>query len=105
MKQATKPDGTKYWSYIIVYVDDILCINHDPKSKMKMISDIHLMKEGSIERPKVYLGTNITQWNLQDEDGEFNKCYALSSETYGKEAVRIAESLMLKYNLKYTSTR
>ena len=87
MKQATKPDGTKYWSYIIVYVDDILCIDHDSKSKMK------------------YLGANIKQWNLQDKNGEYSKCYALSSESYGKEAVRFFEFLMLKHNLKYTSTR
>ena len=69
MKQATKPDGTKYWSYIIVYVDNVLCIDHDPKSMMKMISEIYRMKEGSIETPKVYLGANIKQWNLQDENG------------------------------------
>ena len=61
MKQAPKPDGTKYWWYIIVYVDDVLCIDHDPKSMMKMISEIYLMKEGSIETPKVYLGTSIKQ--------------------------------------------
>ena len=54
MKQVTKQDGTKYWSYIIVYVYDILCIDHDPKSKMKLISDIYRMKEGSIAMPKVY---------------------------------------------------
>ena len=105
MKQATKPDGTKYWSYIIVYVDDVLCIDHDPKLMMNKISNIYRMKEGSVETPKVYLGANIKQWKLQDEKGEFNKCYALSSETYGKEAVRIVESLMQEHNLKYTSTR
>ena len=40
VKHATKPDGREYWSYIIVYVDDILCIDHDHKSKMEIISDI-----------------------------------------------------------------
>ena len=69
MKQATKLDGIKYWSYIIFYVEDILCIDHDPKLKMKIISDIYRMKQDSIETPKFYLGANIKQWNLQDIDG------------------------------------
>jgi len=105
MKEATKPDGTKYWAYIIVYVDDVLCVNHDTKSTMDLISNLYRMKEGSIETPKVYLGANIKEWKLQDADGEFIKCYASSSNTYAKEAVRIVEGLMLKNNLSFSSTR
>ena len=101
MKEATKPDGTKYWAYIIVYVDDVLCVNHDTKSTMDLISNLYRMKEGSIETPKVYLGANIKEWKLQDADGEFTKCYASSSNTYAKEAVRIVEGLMLKNNLSF----
>ena len=105
MKEATRPDGTKYWSYIIVYVDDILCINHNPTATMDLISGIYRMKQGSIEKPKVYLGANIREWKLQDENGSFTNCYALRSETYAKEAVRIVEALMLKHNLTFSSTR
>jgi hypothetical protein len=25
------PDGFKYWSYILIYTDDILIIDHEPK--------------------------------------------------------------------------
>ena len=32
MRPKTKPDGFKYWSYILVYTDDILAIDHDPQS-------------------------------------------------------------------------
>ena len=63
------------------------------------------MKEGSIENTKVYLGTNIKEWNLQDSDVQLDKCYALSSETYAKETVRVAELLMLKQKFAYSSTR
>ena len=62
MKEATKFDGTKYWAYIIVYVD--VCIDHDAKATMNQISDIYHMKEGSIETPIVYLGANIKEWKL-----------------------------------------
>jgi hypothetical protein len=31
MKEETRPDdGVKYWTYILIYVDDILCVHHDP---------------------------------------------------------------------------
>ena len=105
MKEATKPDGTKYWAYIIVYVDDVLVINHNAKATMNLISNIYRMKDGSIETPKVYLGANIKEWNIQDPEGQFDKCYALSSETYTKEAIRVVNSLMLKHKFSYSSTR
>jgi hypothetical protein len=31
MRPKTKPDGLKYWSYILVYTDDLLVIDHEPK--------------------------------------------------------------------------
>ena len=61
MKEAIKPDGNKYWVYIIVYVDDMLCVNHDTKSTMDPISNLYCMKEGTIETPKVCLGANIKE--------------------------------------------
>jgi hypothetical protein len=31
MKAETSPDdGVLYWAYIFIYVDDILCVHHDP---------------------------------------------------------------------------
>jgi hypothetical protein len=33
MKAETSPDdGVLYWAYILIYVDDILCVHHDPGS-------------------------------------------------------------------------
>ena len=63
------------------------------------------MKEGSIEEPKTYLGANIRKWNIIDENGHDAKCYAMSSQGYAKEAIRIVESHMDKYNLSYPSTQ
>jgi hypothetical protein len=31
MWPKTKPDGFKYWSYTLVYTDDLLVVNHEPK--------------------------------------------------------------------------
>ena len=32
IRPAVKPDGFKYYDMVLVYVDDILCISHDPKA-------------------------------------------------------------------------
>ena len=30
MKKNTKPDGFKYWEYVLCYVDDVLVVSHEP---------------------------------------------------------------------------
>ncbi len=32
LKPQTKSDGTPYYKYCLIYVDDVLCISHDPKT-------------------------------------------------------------------------
>jgi hypothetical protein len=36
MKANTKPDGFKHWSYILVYTDDLLIIDDEPKVAMEI---------------------------------------------------------------------
>ena len=105
MKPMIREDGSKYYAYLIVYVDDVLSIDVNPKEPIDKIGSIFRMKEGSIEEPKTYLGANIRKWNIIDENGHEAKCYAMSSQGYAKEAIRIVESHMNKYNLSYPSTR
>ena len=45
-KVQTKPDGSKYYSYLIVYVDEILCIHHKPEKIMDLISSTFRLKKG-----------------------------------------------------------
>jgi hypothetical protein len=49
MKAETRPgDGVSYCAYIFIYVDDILCVHHDPVSLMAKLDEYFKMKEGSI---------------------------------------------------------
>ena len=105
MKAKVKKNGEKYYSYIIVYVDDVLCIDETPKQIISHIADLFRIKEGSDEVPKIYLGANIRKWNVTDEDGKESQCWAMSSHSYAKEAVRVVEAQMLKHNLSYPSSR
>jgi hypothetical protein len=44
MKEETRPDdGVKYWAYILIYVDDILCGHHDPGTSLDQIDEYFKM--------------------------------------------------------------
>ena len=103
-KACTKQDGTKYYSYLVIYVDDVLCMHHNPKEVMDIIGDTFRLK-GNVESPTRYLGTDIKVWKNHNDDGEENTCWAMGSSTYVKEAVRVAEAQMKKHGLSYTSSR
>jgi hypothetical protein len=60
MKEETRPDdGVKYWAYILIYVDDILCAHHDPGTSLAKIDKYFKMKSGSIMEPTFYLGAKL----------------------------------------------
>jgi hypothetical protein len=60
MKEETHhDDGVKYWAYILIYVDNILCVNHDPGTSLAQIDNSFKMKPGSIMEPTFYLGAKL----------------------------------------------
>jgi len=66
MQKATKPDGLKYWEYVLCYVDDILAISHQPQLIMDDISKFVKFKPGSIKPPTLYLGADILRHTVHD---------------------------------------
>jgi hypothetical protein len=60
MKAETRPDdGILYWAYIMISVDDILCVHHDPGTPLSKLYEYFKMKEGSIQVPTFYLGAKV----------------------------------------------
>jgi hypothetical protein len=67
MKAETRPDdGVSYWAYILVYVDDILCVHHDPGSPLAKLDEYFKMKEGSSQVPTFYLGAKLKKTVLHN---------------------------------------
>ena len=95
-KERSRKDDTKYYSY---YVDDVLCIDENPKIIIDHIASAYRVKDGSIEEPSRYLGMNVRKWNYTAMNGDSMLAYALGASTYMKEAVRIVEKNCLSYNL------
>ena len=104
-KPMTKPDGTKYYAYLIIYVDDVLCCDVDPSTTMARVNDGFRLKNNCIEIPKMYLGTDVKELEYTDYDGNSSKCWGLGSHSYLKEALRICDKLMKTHNLEFTSSK
>ena len=85
LRAETRPDdGFKYYSYILLYVDDILAVHHDAVSAIKEIDRFFMMKPGSIGHPDIYLGAKLRQ--VQLPNGVY--AWSLSASKYVQEAVR-----------------
>ena len=97
-KAGVKPNGEEYFSYLLVYVDDLLCIDCNPRQYMDQIEKSFKIKEGSIEQPRVYLGA-ICQMNQSRTDGV--ECWGMSTEQYCKEAVKNVKKQLKEYGYEY----
>ena len=83
IKPQPKPDGTRYYEMLLVYVDDILVLSHDTKPIIDGIADQFRLKEDSLRTPSQYFGATIKIFT--DKDGY--KSWAMSSDNYVKAAV------------------
>jgi hypothetical protein len=68
MKAETFPDnGVLYWAYILIYVDDILCVHHEPGAPLVKLDEYFKIKEGSIQVPTLYLGAKLKNTVLTND--------------------------------------
>jgi hypothetical protein len=59
-----KPDGFKYWPYILVYTDNILVINREPQLMMDHLALHYTLKPGSMKEPDTYLGSQVSKFYI-----------------------------------------
>jgi hypothetical protein len=96
MHPRTKLDGFKYWSYILVYMDDILIMDHEPKVAMDYLALCNTLKPGSIKEPDTYLGAQVSKHYISGAKNPDKPCWAMSSEKYVKQAIVDAETKLKK---------
>jgi hypothetical protein len=85
MKAETHPDdGVLYWAYILIYVDDILCVHHDPGSPLAKLDEYFKMNEGSIKVPTFYLVAKLKKTVLPNGV----VAWVMSSSKYVHSAVQ-----------------
>jgi hypothetical protein len=87
MRPRTKPDGFKYWSYILIYMYDILIVDHEPKVTMDYLALRYTLKPGSIKEPDTYLGAQVSKHYLSGAENPDKPHWAMSLEKYMKPAI------------------
>jgi hypothetical protein len=87
MKPMKRDDGFEYYAYILLYVDDVLCVHHDGMLALREIDHYFKMKEVSMGDPDLYLGAKVRQVVMPN-----GVCsWMLSPAKYIKEAVKNVE--------------
>lgn len=88
MRPEKRPeDGFLYYAYVLLYVDDVLCINHKAETELYKLNRYFKMKDDSIGEPDIYLGAKLRRTVL--DNGV--ECWGLSAAKYVKEAVANVE--------------
>ena len=88
LRPAVKPDGEKYYEYILVYVDDLLGIGHDANNILDEVRQEgrFRIKGDKIAEPENYLGATVAKKSLNGLT-----CWTMSSVAYIKAAVANVE--------------
>jgi hypothetical protein len=85
MKSETLPDdGVLYWAYILIYVDEILCVHHDHVAPLATLDGYFNMREGSIQVPTFYLGAKLRKTVLPNGV----VAWSMSASKYVQSAVQ-----------------
>ena len=85
----------EYYSYICIYVDDVMITSHDPHRYMNQIRSRFLIKPDSIETPRRYLGMDCKR----TESG----IWLLGSSHYLQEFLKVAIKLLSDIDVKIPS--
>ena len=100
MKPKKKTNGEAYWEYVLVYVDDILCVSHEPQAFMDYIATKYTLKSGSVKEPDAYLGAEIRKYYIAESDDPSKVRWAMSSDLYVKRAIQEVERELTQINQK-----
>ena len=87
LRPAVKADGTKYYEYVLCYVDDILCGSEHPQKFMDYLATAYTLKKGSVKEPDIYLGADVKKFTT----GVEGSAWGISSDSYVKSAVAEVE--------------
>jgi hypothetical protein len=82
MKAKVRPTSDKYWEYILIYSDNILVMSHEPQMVMQGLMKAYTLKEGSVTKPKTYLGANLAEHMFSDAVDPETMHWSLSSNMY-----------------------
>ena len=99
IRPAVKPDGFKYYEYVLCYVDDVLCVSDRPDITMDGIQRTFKFKGDKVTEPDIYLGAGITKMRNESNC----TCWAMSPDRYCAAAVENVSEFLGKKGLRLPS--
>ena len=87
-RPAVKECGTKYYEYVMTYVDDLIAISTNAKEILQQVAKLVKLKNDKIEPPSSYLGAKLA-FKVMNGTGR----WTVSSEEYLKAAVKNVEEV------------
>ena len=93
IRPFTKPDGYKYYEYILVYVDDVLIVSHDPEKHLEVIKANYELNPASVGPPTRYLGADVEKV-MKPGDPTGREYWSFSARTYVRNAVKNVKLLL-----------
>ena len=97
MKRCRKANGEMYYSYILCFVDDLLCIHEDPDPILATLKGFYKMKHDP--------GVPKMCSNISTFHHESGTCYSMGSDSYVKEAVRVVKQRMAEEGVKFKASK
>ena len=98
-KESTDKAVNEYYTYIIVYVDDLLIADKEPQKHTDTLESKFTVKTSNIGEPKVYLGSNFGK--VLYVNGYF--AWTVSYDLYVKEAIKNVNKRLKEYYLEYNN--
>ena len=93
IRRARRPeDNYEYYEMLLVYVDDVLIVSHQPDSIADEIDNHYKIKPGSRKPPDIYLGADVAK--VQTAGG--HEVWSTSSKSYVQNAVKVVENLLVE---------
>ena len=86
IRPSMKPDGERYYEYMLIYVDDLLCIGHQAHEAMSELKQFMKFKKDKIEAPRMYLGATLEKKTLNGKH-----IWTITSRDYIKAAIENVE--------------
>jgi hypothetical protein len=69
MKAAAKADGATYYSYVLAYVGNVLCLDTTPKQVIDTLLEPYKLKDRSFEASDAYLAVaEVKQFKIPKSD-------------------------------------
>jgi len=86
-REATRPDGTRYYEYILTYVDDCLVVSLNPEIIIQRLKKDFGYRLKDVDEPKRYLGAMIGKYDIGN-----TTAWSMSSELYLRRALEEVEN-------------